>query len=153
MLFRIAILSTFLSLSISSIGQIDIDLLKEYRGRYLGDYSYWLTCNQDSNLVKPDTIIFTANYPICDNSFGLEFKKSKIKSVGGYNEVYRLVYPKKIAKFYKEEEYWYLKLLITHNITKVFKLIELSKKPNEKGGKYAYAPFQYKMIFVVVKDN
>ena len=153
MLFRIAILSTFLSLSINSIGQIDIDILNEYRGRYLGDYSYWLICNQDSNLIKPDTIIFTANYPICDDSFGLEFKKLKIKSVGGYNKVYRLVYPKKIAKFYKEEEYWYLKLLITHNITKVFKLIELSKKPNEKGGKYAYAPFKYKMIFVVVKDN
>jgi len=111
-----------------------------------------LTCNQDSNLVKPDTLIFTANYPICDDSFGFQFKKSKIKSVGGYNKVYRLVYPKKIAKFYKKEEYWYLKLLITDKITKVFKLIELSKKPNEKGGKFAYSPFRYKMVFVDVES-
>jgi hypothetical protein len=138
-------------LSISSIGQIDIDLLGEYKGRFLGDYSYWLTCNGDSNLVKPDTIIFTANHPICDDSFGFEFKNSKIKSVGGYNKVYRLVHPKKIAKFYKEDENWYLRLLVTGDLTRVFKLIELSKKPNEKGGKRAYAPFRYKMVFVIAE--
>jgi hypothetical protein len=152
MFFRTVILSTFLILSIPSIGQIDIDLLDEYRGRYLGDFSYWLICNEDSNLVKPDTLTFTANHPICDDSFGFEFKKKKIKSVGGYNKVYRLVYPKKIAKFYKEEDDWYLRLLIKSDLTKIFKLFELSKTPNEKGGKQAYAPFRYKMIFVKVEE-
>ncbi len=151
--FRIAILSTFLTWSVCSIGQIDMDLLNQYKGRYLGDYSYWLTCNNDSNLYRNDTVIFTANYPICDESFGLEFKKSKIKSVGGYNEVYRLVYPKKIAKFYKEEEHWYLRLLVIPGTIKIFKLIELSKEPKLKGSKFAYETFQYKMVFVVVKNN
>ena len=153
MFFRIVILSIFISSAVNSIGQIDIDLLNQYRGRYLGDYSFWLTCNKDSNLVHNDTIIFTANYPHCDPTFGLEFKKLRIKSVGGYKDPFRLVYPKGIAKFYKKEEHWYLRLFVTNNIPRLYKLIKLSKKPDEKASKYAYAKFQYKMIFILVSKE
>jgi hypothetical protein len=134
--------------------EINIDLL-DYSGDYVGDKPYWSTCTQDSNLLKRDTLIFFVNSPRCDDFLGFSFHNKEIKQVvGGSSKLpFKIIYSKRIGlnkrvKFYKKGKIWYLKLALDNKSSRIYQLVELSKKSLGFPKTDDEERFSYKMIVV-----
>ena len=133
---------------------INIDLL-DYSGDYVGDKPYWSTCIEDSNLLKRDTLIFFVNSPRCDDFLGFSFHNKKIKQVvGGSSKLpFKIIYSKRIGfnkrvKFYRKRKIWYLKLAVDNKSSRIYQLVELSKKSLGFPKTYDEESFSYKMMVI-----